>query len=163
MMDPSAQPTVTMYPAILGSSNTTTSWMPEPKTRGTWGILSSCIITLSLCVWTAVHLNVPEHRKVRLEPWQFWKNPQLHRKVLWLLLGLLAPEIVAYAAWAQRRQAEALMKGVNEFYNVALPPTLFQRAWAKTCRGFKKVVCFWRKPSADGDAVSQTPGIWRLR
>jgi hypothetical protein len=143
-----------MYPGILDSSNATTSWVPEPKTRGTWGILSSCILTLSLCVWTAVHLNVPEYRKERLEPWQFWKNPQLHRKGLWLLLGLLAPEIVAYAAWAQRREAEALMKEVNEFYNVSLPPTLFQRACTKVSRGFSKVFCFWRKPSADADVVS---------
>lgn len=38
-----------------------------------------------LCVWTAVHLNVPEHGKLEA---QFW------RKVGWMFIALLAPEAV---------------------------------------------------------------------
>ena len=43
-----------------------------------------------LCVWTAVHLNVSP-------PEGFWKTK--FRKVGWLLLALVAPEMVAYTAW----------------------------------------------------------------
>ena len=43
-----------------------------------------------LCVWTAVHLNVPI-------PGTVW-GPRV-RKVGWLVLALLAPEMVAYTAW----------------------------------------------------------------
>jgi hypothetical protein len=141
-----------MYADIFGSNTTHGSWVPEPKTRGSWGILSSCIVTISLCVWTAVHLNIPEHTKKRLEPWAFWKSPQLHRKVLWLLLGLLAREIVAYTAWGQRQQAEALMKDVNKHYNISLPQTAFQKFCAWILKKLSKFFCFWRE--SDVAAVS---------
>jgi len=62
------------------------TWKPEPLTRGTFSILSSCLTTMFLCVWTAVHLNVPEYKK---ESQQFW------RKVKWLVIALFAPEVVS--------------------------------------------------------------------
>ncbi|KAF2184187.1 hypothetical protein K469DRAFT_519079, partial [Zopfia rhizophila CBS 207.26] len=30
-----------------------------PKCRSSFGIFSSCITTMLLCVWTAIHLNIP--------------------------------------------------------------------------------------------------------
>ena len=41
-----------------GPSSGTVSWQPEPHVRGTSQILASCLLTLSLCVWNALHLNV---------------------------------------------------------------------------------------------------------
>ncbi|KAF1355436.1 hypothetical protein BDV97DRAFT_345548 [Delphinella strobiligena] len=38
-------------------------WHPEPDYRGTFGILSLCLTTMFLCIWTAVHLNIPEFGK----------------------------------------------------------------------------------------------------
>ena len=71
----------------LGESvlNQTGRWQPEPLARGTFGILSTSLITLSLCLWTALHLNVPGEGLAKHHKW--------HR-VLWLVLGLLAPEVV---------------------------------------------------------------------
>ena len=66
------------------------SWRDEPLTRGTWNILSTCLITLALCLWTALHLNIPRHRE------GVWRSKM--RKARWLLLGLLAPEMIAYTA-----------------------------------------------------------------
>lgn len=43
------------------SENLTASWHPEPTTHSSFTILSSCLITLLLCIWKAVHLNLPEH------------------------------------------------------------------------------------------------------
>ena len=61
------------------------AWRPEPLHRGTYSILSTCTITLALCVWTAIHLNIPAHRG-------YWS--QVLRKVGWMILGFLAPELV---------------------------------------------------------------------
>ena len=76
---------------IFGNSSTPNPaiWKPEPLERGTLSILSTCIITLGLCVWTAVHLNVPKHRG-------YWH--QVLRKVRWMLLGFIAPELVRIVA-----------------------------------------------------------------
>ena len=68
-------------------SNQTTKWKAEPNFRGTYTILSSCLITMTLCVWTAVHLNLPEHKKASQQKW---------RKLNWLMIGLLAPEMVIF-------------------------------------------------------------------
>lgn len=70
------------------------AWHPEPQSRGTFSILSSCLITMSLCIWTSLHLNVPEHGKEHL---------QKYRKLGWMILGLLAPELVLWNAWEQRK------------------------------------------------------------
>jgi hypothetical protein len=77
------------YPYGSPLSNDTLSWGPEPRYRGTYSILFSCIITIGLCIWTAVHLNIPEHGKTL---------PQFQRKILWLLIGLFAPELVCRLA-----------------------------------------------------------------
>jgi hypothetical protein len=75
------------------------AWHSEPRHRGTFSILSSCLITMALCIWTAVHLNLPEHRK---------ESQQVYRKALWLTLGLFAPEVVVWNAWAQRQRMKML-------------------------------------------------------
>jgi hypothetical protein len=73
-------------PSFFGNaSEPVGGWRPEPLQRGTWSILSSCIITMTLCVWTSVHLNIPEHGKAHLQ--KYWK-------VCWLLIALFAPEFV---------------------------------------------------------------------
>lgn len=84
--------------------NNTSAWRPEPNGRGTWGILSSCILTILLCVWSAVHLNVPQHRKT-------WA--QYVRKLKWLLIALFAPELVVYVAWQQRNEASRLLEDIR--------------------------------------------------
>lgn len=65
--------------------NHTSPWTAEPTRRGTYNILSTCLITMGLRVWTAIHLNLPENKKTTQQYW---------RKFGWLILGLLAPEMV---------------------------------------------------------------------
>ncbi|KAF2495098.1 hypothetical protein BU16DRAFT_509670, partial [Lophium mytilinum] len=60
-------------------------WKPEPTHRGTYSVLSTCLVTMGLCVWTVVHLNLPEHGKLSSQRW---------RRLGWLLVGLLAPELL---------------------------------------------------------------------
>ena len=73
-------------PLGQGPFNTTAQWHPEPLRRGTFSILASCAITLSLCLWTSLHLNIPEDGKAGHQKW---------RKTKWLFLGLIAPEMVS--------------------------------------------------------------------
>lgn len=54
---------------------------------------------MSLCIGTSLHLNVPEHRKEHL---------QKYRKAGWMVLGLLAPELVVWNAWEQRKKVKRL-------------------------------------------------------
>jgi len=61
-------------------------WKPDPPTRGTYNILSTCLVTLGLCIWTAIHLNIPEYRAS-------WRR-QVWRKIGWMVLGFIAPELV---------------------------------------------------------------------
>jgi hypothetical protein len=106
-----------------------TQWHPEPQFRGTFSILSSCLITMSLCIWTSLHLNVPEHRKEHL---------QKYRKLGWMVLGLLAPELVVWNAWEQRKQVKRLSAVMRKRGFMPKETTArervsrwFKRAWQK--------------------------------
>ena len=94
----------TIFVGNSSSSSRTITWQPEPLARGTWSILSVCVITTALCVWTALHLNIPPRDQ---------KIPQFWRKLYWLGIGLFAPEIVAYTAWNQRQAASKGLKGIR--------------------------------------------------
>ncbi|KAF2464834.1 uncharacterized protein BDR25DRAFT_295994 [Lindgomyces ingoldianus] len=98
-----------MYLPFNLNDTLATGWVPEPHTRGTWSILSSCLVTISLCVWAAVHLNVPRYGESRWRPW--------FRRFYWLLIGLFAPEIVAYTAWRQRTFALVLTRDMRQKLN----------------------------------------------
>lgn len=84
------------------STNTTTmdfisAWRPEPTFRGTFSILSSCITTLILCVWTPVHINIPELQQKHERRWsdpRRWISINSLRKAGWMLCAILAPELV---------------------------------------------------------------------
>ncbi|THX54340.1 hypothetical protein D6D06_05561 [Aureobasidium pullulans] len=102
------------------ASNQTAAWHPEPRERGTFSILSSCVTTLVLCVWTAVHLNIPKTGKEHL---------QKYRKAGWLVLGLLAPELVAWNAWEQYRKASRITQKVCQTYPRTPTSTWYRRAW----------------------------------
>lgn len=116
------------------------AWVSEPNVRGTWSILSSCIITISLCVWTAVHLNIPEHQRTRGQLW---------RKMKWLILGLVAPEMVAYVAWHQRQEAKKLLSHVQK-HSGYIP------SQSRFCRLIK--VCFRALTFHCGTEAEETSG-----
>lgn len=81
-------------------------WRPGTHQRGTFNILSTCVITLGLCLWTAIHMNVPPLKSGFLS--------RLLRKSGWVLFGFLAPELVAFAAFQQFREARKLSDEVNQ-------------------------------------------------
>ena len=61
--------------------------------------------TIFLCVWQAVHLNIPPPGE---PPYK-----QTFRRIGWSILAIIAPEVVALNAWLQYREAMVLMRSVN--------------------------------------------------
>jgi hypothetical protein len=88
------------------SSDETTSWRSEPDGRGTFSLVSSCILTLVFCVWSALHLNVPRPKasKSRLA----WE------KTCWVLYGIFAPELVVATAASQYITARWLKREIEK-------------------------------------------------
>lgn len=84
----------------------TIGWVSEPDGRETFSLMTSCVLTLSLCVWSAMHLNIPHYRESR---WQYWL-----RHVKWGLVGVFAPELVVFAAWRQYVSANAVRYEVSQ-------------------------------------------------
>ena len=97
------------------------NWQPDPSTRGTTDVLSTCLITLGLCLWSALHVNIPQHGKNSQQKWH---------KCVWLVLGLLAPEMVAYTAWGQLRAARKLDHKMKQLFGGAPKTSLRDRFWA---------------------------------
>ena len=133
---------------VLDSADSTSErvWHQNASTRGTWAIYQSCIITIGLCVWQSIHLNIPP-------PYEVWYKQSM-RKVGFALTALIAPELVAFVAWQvslihshhefqadfvtprnQYREAKEVVKAVNESRGIP------QRPW-RSIRSFVGKACW---------------------
>jgi hypothetical protein len=65
--------------------NGTAQWQSDGGGRGTWDILSTCLATLILCVWTAVHMNIPREGNADSLVW---------KKIWYMSTALVIPELV---------------------------------------------------------------------
>lgn len=81
-------------------------WIQDPNGRGTGDLLASCLLTLGMCVWSALHLNIPEKNETRKSYWL--------RNLRWVTLGVFVPELVVLAAWRQWTSAKSLSSSVHE-------------------------------------------------
>lgn len=86
------------------------SWVPGPKIRGTWSILYSCLFTLLLCVYTAIHLNVPAKEDSKPTYWLRWTK--------WILIAIFAPEIIVYTAIEQWVSGSSFLKKLRKLADV---------------------------------------------
>lgn len=91
--------------ALPTETKTDPSFVPEPRGRGTVGLLVSCVLTIILCVWTAVHVNILANRT----PW----NSSV-QKLKWVVIGLLTPEVILWAAFEQWCNACAVLKAARD-------------------------------------------------
>lgn len=78
-------------------------WYSAPNYRSTIEILWSCLITIFLCCWAAVHPDIPAP--------QATSTQQYLDRTICLLIGVVAPEIFIYLALAQRSEARDIMQG----------------------------------------------------
>ena len=95
--------------------------MPEPNGRGTWGLIQTCLLTLGLCIYSAIHLNV-FHRQCR-----WWTRLSIRLK--WLVIALLAPEFIVHNAWSQRRQAVRIARMLRRRCGQKEPVPLGLNLW----------------------------------
>lgn len=95
----------------------TASWVSDPNGRGTFSLVESCVLTLSLCVWSAIHLNIPKIKEPMFR--------QRFRDFRWIVTGILAPELVIFSAWRQWISAKALLEEINGLKNDG--PNKFQQ------------------------------------
>lgn len=84
-------------------------FVAQDANRDTTSLLISCILTLILCVYTAVHLNIPPKGE---NPWYTFA-----REVWWCLVGLYGPELIVFTSWRQWSSAKALSANIEETLN----------------------------------------------
>ncbi|KAK5455078.1 hypothetical protein LTS15_005798 [Exophiala xenobiotica] len=84
------------------------SWQESPNERGTMDIVWSCLFTVFICVWTAVHLNVPAPPETdsTIDLWL--------RRIKWVWHCCLAPEIVMLLAAGQWSFARVCWRETRE-------------------------------------------------
>lgn len=85
-------------------------FVSDPNGRGTISLLVSCLLTLVLCVWSALHLNVPRQASSKIDTCLC--------NLRWVLAGIYAPELVVFTAWRQWTSAKLLGNLVEKLYTV---------------------------------------------
>lgn len=86
---------------------TVIGWVSGPNTRGTIDIVWGCLLTIFLCTWTALCLNIPHPHDGKLRI--------LLRKTNWMLWGILGPELVLSVAIGQYASAR---RSVRRFHRL---------------------------------------------
>lgn len=87
-------------------------FVSTPDGRGTWDLLYSSILTLILCVYTALHPNLPAPTASR------WTTLRLRARSV--TLAIFAPEINILIAFKQYRRANMLtsqLQKLNQEHN----------------------------------------------
>ncbi|KAL8886291.1 MAG: hypothetical protein Q9215_005986 [Flavoplaca cf. flavocitrina] len=81
-------------------------WTPQPDGRETLDILWTCVVTMSLCSWSILCLNMPGTKESK------WVV--LWRKFAMTSLGVLCPEIMTTTAVGQWVRARQCVQDFNE-------------------------------------------------
>lgn len=76
------------------------AWHPDPTFRGTWGIIATCLSTLLISVWSAIHVDIPTDYRQR----------SVFSKVRWLVIGLFIPDFLLFVTLNQFCNALELSK-----------------------------------------------------
>ncbi|KAH6712701.1 hypothetical protein BKA61DRAFT_607629 [Leptodontidium sp. MPI-SDFR-AT-0119] len=79
-------------------------WTAGPQLRGTFNILWTCISTLALCVWTAVHPNILCTSS---------RCRAFVTRLGMMLVAIVFPEIIISAAWRQLKSSQMLRAEMN--------------------------------------------------
>ena len=107
--------------SVLTGSPRLVGFVDDPNQRGTYSLVISCLLTLILCVWSALHLNVP--RPDDTIWYRFWINTR------WILTGVYAPELVVFTAWRQWSSARILGRKVHAKYSRSDGPKMPRHLW----------------------------------
>ncbi len=106
-----------------GSDPERVGWVSPPGGRSTWGILWSCFTVFLICSWKCTHLNLPSPRE-SCAGWRRWRGLPVWpsaalarkwwRKLLWMSMMALAPEVVVSIAVKQFLEARDALKRAGQ-------------------------------------------------
>ncbi|KAF1950988.1 hypothetical protein CC80DRAFT_454672, partial [Byssothecium circinans] len=92
------------------------TYVPSPRTRGTWTILSTSCTALIASTWSVLHLNIPKQRQ---DGGQSWKDRAKNTirdsafPIKWALAAIIAPESLvgfAFSDWMHAKKTESLLQ-----------------------------------------------------
>jgi hypothetical protein len=99
-------------------------WVPENGSRSTWSILSTCVSTLVLCAWSAVHVDIPTRKRCKKRDRILKWIPKLG----WVLVGVSCPAMLLVLALSQFYTAICLVRLAHRWIPGTEPhDTLFER------------------------------------
>lgn len=110
-------------------------WIPEPEGRGTWSIVWSCLATVFICTWSALHLDVP----TRHGRWYLF-----FRKVGYMLGAVMAPELILGEAASGFYVARFFWKRLNKQGD---------KRWTRTHIRFARANGFSTDTPSDGVSI----------
>ena len=100
-------------------------WVDQPDGRGTIDILQSCVVTIFLCSWSVLCLNIPEKGKSR--------RHVLLTKLRWVAFTIFFPEVLTALAGDQYSSAS---QSVSDFRELAYPQWTMRHAYFADMGGF---------------------------
>ena len=100
-------------------------WASSPNGRGTLDIVWSCLATILLCSWTILCLNLPPPQ----DGW--WKRTR--RKLWYMALGILGPEVIFQLAFTQLISAR---RWTREIKNLGYPNWTITHSFFANSGGF---------------------------
>lgn len=104
----------------LGNNSTSSpsSWISDSTTRSVYDILSICASTLVICVWSAVHPDIPTRKKSKFKLFA--------KQVEWMLVGIFIPDLLLYIALCQGISAIMLSRSIYSHLRDRIP---LPRGW----------------------------------
>ena len=81
-------------------------FVPSPEGRGTIEVLESCLVTIVLCSWSVLFLNVPAEKDSRFT--------RFRAQAWWMLFTILFPEMLTGIAAEQWRSASQSVEDFAE-------------------------------------------------
>ena len=121
-------------------------WTPQPDGRGTLDIIWSCVLTMSLCSWSILCMNLPAQKENRVQI--------LWRKLSLTGLGVLCPEIIFELALGQWLSARRSMADINA---LSTTDTSRKEKWHAS----RKIRSIFSKEIQTKD--SSTRGRWTIK
>jgi hypothetical protein len=100
-------------------------WVSSPNGRGTLDIIWSCVLTISLCSWSTLCLNVPRVGDT------YWTRAG--RKLYMTALGILGPELIFQISFGQYHAAR---RSVRDFHALGYSTWTWTHAWYTEMGGF---------------------------
>jgi len=104
-----AAATALATPLLYNSTTVEYGYVPEPKGRGTVGILWSCLTTFLLSVWTAMHPNITPNATL---------SDRVLHKFFWAIITVLFPELILLRSCSQWMEAIELRRMWCEKFHV---------------------------------------------